>query len=201
MPTRLAFRVALAGMLWPGLTALDRASCSIDKLAECESTNQLIWDPAFREARQAFIGDRPAGWLYEDGTMLEQVAAVLGGPSKEPVYFSDGLVRFSACRWHSCDEKGAVVLTTEGEIIAIGVIHFDLSRQYTGHRMLTILTRQRDDRFHLAADYLVAWYEKVVTDYNNFLKENYQLPDTSEKLERLRDTEIVLLTDPPDSRP
>ena len=196
MPTRLAFRVALAGMLWLGLTALDRAGCSIDNLADCENTNRLIWDPAFREARHAFIGDRPAGWLYKDGTMLDQVSAVLGGPPDEPVNFSDGLVRFSACRGHSCDEKGAVVLTTEGEIVAVGVLHYDISRTRSGHPMLTILTRQRDDRFQLAADHLVAWYEKVVTDYNNWLKENYGLSGTSDKLRRMRDPEIVLLTGP-----
>ncbi|GAK34494.1 hypothetical protein AQ1_02393 [alpha proteobacterium Q-1] len=170
--------------------------CTLHTLSKCDNTNQLIWDQAFDDAMAAFIGDRPAGWLYEDGTMLGQVRAVLGGGADKPVYFSQGLVRFSACRHHSCDEKGAVVLTTEGEIVAVGVIHFDVSREYSGHRMLTILTRKRDDRFQEVADHLVAWHEKVVTDYNNWLKERYGLPDTSEKLGKMRDPEIVLLTGP-----
>ncbi|WP_149999633.1 hypothetical protein [Iodidimonas gelatinilytica] len=200
--TRHALPLLLAACILSFIPATGRAGdCTIHTLSECRNTNRLMWDPAFREAREAFIGDRPAGWLYENGTMLGQVNTVLGGPPDEPVYFSDNLVRFSACRPHSCDEKGAVVLTTDGEIVAVGVLHFDNSRTRSGHPMLTILTRKRDDRFQEAADHLIAWYEMVTTDYNNWQKESYGLSDTSDELRKTSDPEIVLLAGTPDSQP
>jgi len=202
--TRLRPLVAIL-FLFASLSSASSASnstrCGINNLEACINTNRLVWDKAFQEALAEFIGDRPAGWLYEDGTMLGQVRAVLGGPPDRPVHFGNNLIRFSACRHHSCDEKGAVVLTTDGEIIAVGVLHFDISRTRSGHPMLTVLTRARNGRFQDAADHLFAWYEKVTTDYNKRQKERYELPETSEKLRRISDPEIVVLTNLRNSQP
>lgn len=196
MSIHLVSRFAFVGVLWMGLTGLDRASCSEDNILGCRLTRDILSKASVREKLHRYTGDKPAGWLYKDGTMAGQAIEVLNGPDPDPpVRFGDNLVRFSACRWHSCDEKGAIVLTANGEIVAVGVLHFDVSRHYTRHPMLTILTRDKGDRFREAADHLVAWYEKVTTDYNQMLKEHYGLPDTSDKLRNIRKPEIVLLTE------
>ncbi len=192
--SRTLFPLLLAICILPLLPALAHAQgCTLHTLSECDNTNQLVWDQAFDDALADFIGDRPAGWLYEDGTMLGQVQAVLGGPSNAPVYFSNNLVRFSACRHHSCPEKGAVVLTTDGEIVAVGVIHFDVSRHFTLNPMLTTLTREKGDRFQTAADHLFAWYEKVITDHNKSLIERYGHEKAKDDLNSVRDPEIIIL--------
>ena len=138
-------------------------ACAPDNLAACTSTNDLIWSPAFRKALRDFVGDGRASWLYADGEIIDQVIAVLGGPDEKPVHFAPGLIRFSACRAHSCDEKGSAILTSGGQIKALGILHFACSRSCSHDYRLTILERDEDDRVKRE---LIGWARTVVQEYN-----------------------------------
>lgn len=96
--------------------------CGLSSLEACRTTNALVRDAGFQAALGRFMGDRQAAHLWERGPVRDQVRAVLGGPPEAPALVG-GLYRFTACRLHSCSEKGAVVLTPTGDIIAAAVLH------------------------------------------------------------------------------
>src|SRR5439155_26713334 len=54
--------------------------------------------------------------------LVDELITVLGGPPDEPKRLSDGAYLFTACQAHSCPEKGAVILSPKGEIIAAAMI-------------------------------------------------------------------------------
>ena len=170
---------------------IDKNTCSKDNILACKLTRNALWEGSVASELRRLIGERQAGWLY-DGGMADQVIDVLNGPDPDPpVRFGDNLIRYSACRWHSCEEKGAVVLTTEGEIVSAGVIHFDVSRNYSNDRMLTILTRNRNEHFQEVVDHLFAWYEKVTIDYNESMIKLYGRAKAWDDLRTIRDPEII----------
>jgi hypothetical protein len=107
--------------------------CALSALASCGNTNQLVHEDDFAVAVANFIGPRRRAYVdHPDGPegsdmgaplVSDQVIAVMGGPPDDarklgPYFF------FSACRAHSCPEKGFAVLTPEGEIVALGIFHF-----------------------------------------------------------------------------
>lgn len=47
---------------------------------------------------------------------------VLGGPPDDPQRIG-ARYRFTACRHHSCDEKGAAVLEPDGRVVATAILH------------------------------------------------------------------------------
>lgn len=96
--------------------------CAPSRLAACRNTNQLTGAPAFRTAVRRFIGKRQASYLYKDGDVATQQLDVLGGPPDEPTRIGD-LYRFTACRAHSCPEKGAAVLDPAGRIVALAILY------------------------------------------------------------------------------
>jgi hypothetical protein len=101
----------------------DGAHCSLKNLGACENTNELIWNKGFERALAAFIGNRETEYLYEGGRLTDEVTEVLGGPPDEPIDF-DGRYLFTACRAHSCTEKGAAVLRKDGQIDAVAVVWY-----------------------------------------------------------------------------
>jgi hypothetical protein len=121
-----------------------RSSCEPSNLGDCMDTNWLIWSNEFIDDLTAFIGDGTASWLYKDGDMINQVIDVLGGPPEEPVKVGDGLLRFAACRAHSCPEKGAVFLTKSGEIKMVAVLDYRCADDCNDDYTLEILIRKRD---------------------------------------------------------
>jgi len=97
--------------------------CSPEALAKCRDTNQLIWNKTFEDSLRRFFGHRRADYLYEGNPLVsDQAIAVLGGPPDAPQRIGD-LWRFTACRAHSCPEKGAAVLKPDGELVAVAILH------------------------------------------------------------------------------
>lgn len=102
---------------------LSAARCSPLALEQCRDTNALIWSPEFKTELRHFFGLRRANFLYGGNPLLsDQAIAVLGGPPDEPQHIGE-LWRFTACRAHSCDEKGAAVLRPDGELVAVAILH------------------------------------------------------------------------------
>lgn len=98
--------------------------CGPTSLPACTTTNDLIWNDEFKRKLKRFLGARKASYLYRNGSLYEQAKEVLNGPPDEPTRLSDKSWIFTACRSHSCPEKGAVVLSSKGDIIAVGILHF-----------------------------------------------------------------------------
>ena len=102
-------------------TSKAKVECSIAALDGCRNTNVLVGDPAFARAVRRFVGPTRVRFLYA-GPLNDQQMEVLGGPPDPPVRIGS-LYRFTACRYHDCTEKGAVVLEPQGRIVATAVLH------------------------------------------------------------------------------
>lgn len=191
--TRPFFALLILCGLQPfSIAAEETRICSITNVEACSSTNRLVWDDAFIQKLRQYIGDRPAGWLYEDGTMSGQMIDVLGGQDNERVTFGDNLIRFSACRYHSCPEKGAVIVTTDGEIKAFAIIHFNVSDGYTEDPLLTILTRHKGDDFSIIENHIVDWYTQVF-EYHFISLKRYDSPTINYYINNITKHEVIHL--------
>ena len=103
----------------------------IKKQKEITNTNQLVWDDKFIQLLEYNI---PSISLYlgmskrNKVPLLDNIQAVLGGPPDAIKYFNNRrYVVASACRAHSCPEKGLVFIDTKDKKI-IGIIrHFFLN--------------------------------------------------------------------------
>ncbi|MDR6116306.1 MULTISPECIES: hypothetical protein [unclassified Sphingomonas] len=126
----------LAALMWAIALATPSADvavkpCSLRRLTGCDTVNPLSWRPDFQQALAQFLGRdgrKRISLLYHNGRLIDQVKAVLGGPPDARRDLPDGSHLFTACRVHSCDEKGAILLDPQGEIHAIAVISYHCGR-------------------------------------------------------------------------
>lgn len=140
----IPYLVMLVGMNY-GSAAGAAARCSLSHLEFCTDTNELVWSQAFESAVRRFLGDRRANYLYGRGRVSDQAIDVLGGPPDRPTKIGR-FWRFTACRAHSCSEKGAAVIAPNGEIEALAILHSDCAEvtrptDCFAHDTLTIFTR------------------------------------------------------------
>ena len=106
----------------PILAAAVAAACSLSHPATCRDTNQLANAPDFRAGITRFLGRRRADYLYHGHTVAEQAIDVLFGPPDNPTRDGGSFV-FTACRAHSCPEKGALVVSPAGRIQAVAILY------------------------------------------------------------------------------
>ncbi len=146
------------------------AKCAPARLAACRDTNQLVMAPAFTAAVRRFIGTRRAAYLYANGDVADQQIEVLHGPPDEPTRIGE-LYRFTACRAHSCPEKGAAVLDPAGTIVALAILYSPCAtadtRDCNRREDLVVFMRERDrlQRVEVVAN-LRAWaVEQVAGSY------------------------------------
>ena len=107
--------------------------CLATRPARCGNTNALLWSDGFKDKVARYLGDRRRTYLaHPDGregpdatgmTVAEAMLEVLGGPPDDmqrlgPYYL------FTACRAHSCSEKGLALLGGDGQIVALGILHY-----------------------------------------------------------------------------
>ncbi len=138
----LRLPIALLAGLQPGAVA---GSCRLDIPAACRDTNALASSAGFDAAVSTVLGDRRADFLYKGRSVAEQAIDVLGGPPDLPTRIGP-YWRFTACRAHSCGEKGAVVLLPSGAIVAVGILHSRCALPQPGadcfaHDTLTLFVR------------------------------------------------------------
>jgi len=114
--------VAAVSLASAAHAATPPAHCSLGQLAACANTNQLVWDPAFKAALKVFFGKSRGSYLAEDMLLLDQAIDVLGGPPDAPKRLANGAWLFTACRAHDCPEKGGVVLSPTGKVLAMAML-------------------------------------------------------------------------------
>jgi hypothetical protein len=120
--------------------------CAVTHPATCETTNALVHDAGFRSAVRRFVGKRRADYLYPNGSVADQMIDVLGGPAGSPDRLGSNYL-FTACRAHSCGEKGAAVLASDGAIVALAILHGACAKTPSpdhcyAHDTLTIFARR-----------------------------------------------------------
>ncbi len=116
-------------------------ACTPYRPAACASINALIVQPGFARALKLYGGSAKADWLYAGGRVGDQLVEVLHGPPDAPASVGADLVRLSACRAHSCPEKGAAFLTSAGRIQAVAVLHFRCAKTCADDYTLSVVTR------------------------------------------------------------
>jgi hypothetical protein len=125
-------------------------ACALATLAACPNTNQLVDDRAFVAALKGFFGPARGDYLYPKGPMWAQAQEALHGPPDDAKRLAEGSWLFTACRAHSCPEKGAVILAPEGRVLAVGLLNFRCRDAAKGQdscdkaRHLDIFVRRQD---------------------------------------------------------
>lgn len=157
----------VAGALALSCVAASAAGgCSLRTLDQCDNTNQLIWNRVFEASLRHFFGHRRANYLYNgDPLVSNQAIAVLGGPPDTPERIGD-LWRFTACRAHSCPEKGAAVLEPDGRLIAVAILHSPCAEpnrptDCSSHLTLSIFIRPSNQSASVIAN-LSSWGRAMV---------------------------------------
>lgn len=101
------------------------AALPVMGLERFQDTNQLVWDASFKRELARFLqaaSEGQSGGLGNPERLQPSMLELIGGPPDPKARTPNGNFLFTACRPHSCPEKGGVVLAPEGRIIAVGVI-------------------------------------------------------------------------------
>lgn len=102
-----------------------RSYCSLSRPQLCTTTNDIVWDHGFQAELRDFTHDLPSRY-YRSPSFYAQARDLLGGPPDHRRRIGPGRHLFTACRPHSCDEKGAVVVNAQGQITARGLLVYDI---------------------------------------------------------------------------
>lgn len=137
------------------------AHCDTDHISLCEDTNELIWSKGFADQVGAFIGEGTASWLYANGSRIDQMIEVLGGPPQVRQKVGDDLWLYGACRAHSCPEKGAVIVSSKGDITAAAILHFTCTTTCQDDYTLTIIGANDDKTL---SDAIQNWAQTTIND-------------------------------------
>ena len=151
--------IVLALLLAAGTAA---PSCSIAQPTPCRTTNELMWAKGTEPALQTFFGKARGDYLMPDTLVWKQAREALGGPPDAPLRLKDGNLLFTACRAHSCPEKGALVVTPAGQIRAAALLHyFCTPAGCAGNARLALFYRDPKEADGLAARAIIGWARGV----------------------------------------
>ncbi len=105
------------------IAALAAAACTISTPVRCRDTNELIRSSTAQAQVRHFVEGRRGAYLYARvaGTG-DQLIEVLGGPPDRPTKVGPYFL-FSACRAHSCDEKGALLIDAKGALAGAAILY------------------------------------------------------------------------------
>jgi hypothetical protein len=105
------------------------ASCELVHPGDCSSTNALMWSAKTDGAIKRFLGKEPGNFLYPTpkSFAFNDAFEVLSGPPERPKRIGKDSWLLTACRAHSCTEKGGMVIV-RGKIVAIGILHFNCGK-------------------------------------------------------------------------
>jgi hypothetical protein len=110
--------------------AVAQSTCTPLNPAACQPANKALADIDIGRNILAFLGKEPgllASYPNAKAPMntwkaREDAFEILGGPADAPVTLDKGLMMLTACRAHSCGEKGAMVLKPNGDVAAIALL-------------------------------------------------------------------------------
>ena len=144
------------------------ADCGLTTPYACANTNQFVSRPGFFRSLVRFVGPGTSNYVYRNAGNANQVMGVLGGPRDDRKDIEAGRFLFTACRPHSCDEKGALIVDGRGKIEAASVLHTDcVTNHMPGcpfRQTLTIFVHQPLSMSNMAA--LKNWVHAVT--YNEY---------------------------------
>jgi hypothetical protein len=109
----------------PGHYVGDGADWSFIAQAVGKSSSTVVgdgrWRPFLKQQLPAIKVD--LGVFRRAVPLVDSVAELLGGPSDDTIS-TNGLVRLSACRRHSCMEKAVVLVDVPGHRATIALVHY-----------------------------------------------------------------------------
>ncbi len=152
-----------------GSVAPAKIACDIKHLTSCRDTNVLIWSPSVTRAMIRFLGryaNNRVSYLYANGRLIAQVRDVLGGPPDDRRELPDGGHLFTACRPHSCTEKGAVAFDAQARITAVGVVNFHcgrLPKHCSEGAMLDLFVRDDGEPTKVSRTAIIEWATAAAT--------------------------------------
>lgn len=149
-------RLVLAlGLVAAASVAQAAGECSLSSISICQNGNQLLWAKDFKTALKGFAGKQKVAWFGAKAPLWETIVEAMSGAPEDRAELAPGVYRFSASRYQSAMERGAVVVDQGGKIRAAGVLHFNCTKKrcdtsYT----LTVILKQKDD---VASGWIEAW--------------------------------------------
>lgn len=159
------------------------SACAPTHLSACADTNKLVWSPAFKHELAAFLRGMRGSYLDHNGPVIDQAMEVLHGPPDAPKRLADGSWLFTACRAHSCTEKGAVALSGAGRIRAFGILSFNCRpvppgqpRCDTGPTLTLFMPRTYGGRTSVYTQAIVGWARNGAAADRKSLGDNLQAP-------------------------
>ena len=96
-----------------------------------KSTNDLVWNSQYQKAVQKFFGNQKNSYLgtRKAWKISDSMRSVLGGPPDTVIQLDNGYIVASACRAHSCDEKGMLIYDPATNSIAFAMLHYFLEEK------------------------------------------------------------------------
>jgi hypothetical protein len=110
-----------------------------------KSTNDLIWNSQYQKAVEKFFGNQKNSYLgtRKAWKISDSMRSVLGGPPDTVIQLDNGYIVASACRAHSCDEKGMLIYDPATNSIAFAMLHYFLEEKtYKKNGYVTIFIKK-----------------------------------------------------------
>ncbi|WP_288392756.1 hypothetical protein [uncultured Herbaspirillum sp.] len=152
MQLRLYFVLGTAAVIFA------HSVCAME-FCDYANTNELAGDRNLSARIRSFLGDKQVSFFYK-GKLSTQVLDGLGGPPDIIRPVGGNLTMASACRFHSCDEKVAVIFACPSTIKAVGILHYDIRPGHFDPKAatLTIYAEELPSAVDMAFD---AWQARI----------------------------------------
>ncbi len=137
-----------------------------------KSTNALIWDKRFSELKDIIIPDREVNLLGFPNTLKESFNAVIGGPPNTiKLDTNKNYMIASACRQHSCSEKGFLWFDLLANKGAMAIVNHFPNKVYSNTPHLYIASKNYSCENELN--------EHLIFEIKEWLKnENLDIPES-----------------------
>jgi hypothetical protein len=137
---RLAILLASA-LLGSPAQAAEKADWSWISQYVGKSSNDVVWDKRWKEQLRKELPPVKLALGASKGPapLIDSVQALLGGPPDD-VVATKGLVRVSACRQHSCDEKAAALFDPAAHQVTFALVHYFFGDEHSEKPMLLVVS-------------------------------------------------------------
>lgn len=120
------------------------------------TTNSLIWDNRFSKIVDLVIPESESNLLGFKSTIKSNFSEVIGGPPNDVSFsYRNRYMTISACRHHSCDEKGFMWFDLETNKGLIAIINFFPEGAYSKYQHLAITSKTYDSLNNIPESVLI----------------------------------------------